>query len=371
MAKNLSIFSFFAGSGLLDLGFEDNGFDIVFVNEFYKPFLNAYQFVREKNNYQQPKYGYSNENIEEYLHDGKNITLKQQIKKEKKIYNLTGFIGGPPCPDFSVGGKNRGRNGDNGKLTGTYFSLICDMEPDFFVFENVKGLWKTSKHRAFFEEMKKNVSNKKYVITERLMNSIEFGVPQDRDRIILFGIKEKLLKQGCTINDFNWDIFKTYDKNTVFQMDWPTTNKFKESIPIPKNIINELTVNYWFKKNNVINHNNTDYQFMPRAGLPKFETIDEGDVSKKSYKRLHRYRYSPTAAYGNNEVHIHPLEPRRLNVAEALAIQSLPKFFSLPSTMSLTQMFKTIGNGVPYLLAKGISNTINKYLDENVIGVSV
>jgi len=48
MAKNLSIFSFFAGSGLLDLGFEDNSFNIVFVNEFFKPFLNAYQFVREK-----------------------------------------------------------------------------------------------------------------------------------------------------------------------------------------------------------------------------------------------------------------------------------------------------------------------------------
>jgi len=371
MAKNLSIFSFFAGSGLLDLGFEDNGFDIVFVNEFYKPFLSAYQFVREKNNYQQPKYGYSNENIEEYLHDGKNITLKQQIKKEKKMYNLTGFIGGPPCPDFSVGGKNKGRNGDNGKLTGTYFSLICDMEPDFFVFENVKGLWKTSKHRAFFEEMKRNVCNKKYVITERLLNSIEFGVPQDRERIILFGIKEKLLKPDCTINNFNWDRFKTYDKNTVFQMDWPTTNRFKESIPIPKNIINELTVNYWFQKNNVTNHNNTEYQFIPRAGLSKFETIDEGDVSKKSYKRLHRYRYSPTAAYGNNEVHIHPLEPRRLNVAEALAIQSLPDFFSLPASMSLTQMFKTVGNGVPYLLAKGISNTIDKYIDENVVGVSV
>jgi DNA (cytosine-5)-methyltransferase 1 len=371
MAKNLSIFSFFAGSGLLDLGFEDNGFNIVFVNEFCRSFLNAYQFVREKNNYQQPKYGYSNESIEEYLCKGKNTALKQQIKKEKKLDNLTGFIGGPPCPDFSVGGKNRGRNGDNGKLTGTYFSLICDMEPDFFVFENVKGLWKTSKHRAFFDEMKKDIHEKKYVTTEQLLNSIEFGVPQDRDRIILFGIKEKLLKPECSISDFNWNRFKTYDRDAVFNMNWPTTNKFQVSIPVPKNIINELTVSYWFKKNNVAEHSNTSDQFIPRSGLTKFETIDEGDVSKKSYKRLHRYRYSPTVAYGNNEVHIHPVEPRRLNVAEALAIQSLPQFFSLPGEMSLTQMFKTIGNGVPYLLAKGISNTVNSYLNENARGVSV
>jgi len=371
MAKNLSIFSFFAGSGLLDLGFEDNSFNIVFVNEFFKPFINAYQFVREENKYQQPKYGYSNESIEEYLYNEKNIELKQQIKKEKKNDNLTGFIGGPPCPDFSIGGKNKGSNGDNGKLTGTYFTLICDVEPDFFIFENVKGLWKTSKHRAFFEEMKKKVHSKKYVTTEQLLNSIEFGVPQDRDRIILFGIKEKLLKPKCSINNFNWNRFKTYNKDTVFSMNWPTTNKFQEIIPVPKNIINELTVSYWFKKNNVDNHSNAEYQFIPRAGLSKFETIDEGDVSKKSYKRLHRYRYSPTVAYGNNEVHIHPLEPRRLNVAEALAIQSLPENFSLPSTMSLTQMFKAVGNGVPYLLAKGISSTVSSYLQENIIGVSV
>ncbi len=43
------------------------------------------------------------------------------------------------------------------------------------------------------------------------------------------------------------------------------------------------------------------------------------------YKRLHRWRYSPTACYGNNEVHLHPYKPRRISVAEALAIQSLPQ----------------------------------------------
>ena len=92
------------------------------------------------------------------------------------------------------------------------------------------------------------------------------------------------------------------------------------------------------------------------------QSVDEGDDSKKSYKRLHRWRYSPTVAYGNNEVHLHPYKARRLTVAEALALQSLPKEFSLPPTMSLTDKFKTTGNGVPFLLAKGIAQTINDYL---------
>lgn len=91
--------------------------------------------------------------------------------------------------------------------------------------------------------------------------------------------------------------------------------------------------------------------------------IDEGDDSKKSYKRLHRWRYSPTVAYGNNEVHLHPYKVRRLSAAEALALQTLPKEFALPDDMTLTNKFKTIGNGVPYLLSSGIAKTIRDYLN--------
>ena len=78
---------------------------------------------------------------------------------------------------------------------------------------------------------------------------------------------------------------------------------------------------------------------------------------------MHRWRYSPTAAYGNNEVHLHPYKVRRLSASEALALQSLPKEFELPQDMSLSDMFKTIGNGVPFLLSKGIADTIREYLE--------
>ena len=103
--------------------------------------------------------------------------------------------------------------------------------------------------------------------------------------------------------------------------------------------------------------------FVPRNGLAKMQIIEEGDDSKKSYKRIHRWRYSPTVAYGNNEVHLHPYKARRLTVAEALSLQSLPKEFSLPAEMSLTDKFKTTGNGVPFMLAKGIAQTIYEYLN--------
>ena len=93
-----------------------------------------------------------------------------------------------------------------------------------------------------------------------------------------------------------------------------------------------MTVQYWWTQNEVDSHPNANMYFKPKAGLVKFQTIAEGDDKKKCYKRLHRWRFSPTAAYGNN---------------------------------SLTDAFKTIGNGVPFLAAKGIAQTLFEYLNNS------
>ena len=98
----------------------------------------------------------------------------------------------------------------------------------------------------------------------------------------------------------------------------------------------------------------------------QMEIIAEGDDSKKSYKRLHRWRYSPTVAYGNNEVHLHPYKVRRLSASEALSLQTLPKEFQLPAEMTLTDKFKTIGNGVPFILANCMAKSIADYLKQNI-----
>ena len=172
---------------------------------------------------------------------------------------------------------------------------------------------------------------------------------------------EKLLPEGA----FPWDNRIVYSQDKIFSYPWPTTEQFREDsiVPCPDNIPVELTVEEWFKKNDVLNHPNAKHHFKPRAGLKRFMSVEEGDDSKKSYKRLHRWRYSPTACYGNNEVHLHPYKARRISAAEALALQSMPANFVLPADMSLTNMFKTIGNGVPYLAAKAIAKTILDFLE--------
>ena len=321
-----SVFSFFSGAGFLDLGFEKAGFTIVSVNEFSPAFLNAYRYARSRMGIQEPKYGYSKD-INEFLIT-RSSELKHNILNERKNNSIIGFIGGPPCPDFSVAGKQRGKEGDNGKLSLSYTELIIEQKPDFFLFENVKGLLKTKRHREYFEELKTMLHNAGYCTTEKLVNALEYGVPQDRERIILIGIQKKHLKEtkhnGFELLGFNWDSNIKYSLNEIKNCEWPNLDTYKENGQRnkPINIKENLTVEYWFKKNNVNKHANSNDYFQPRSGLIKMQTKEEGDVSKKSYKRLHRWRYSPTAAYGNNEVHLHPYLPRRISAR--MLPQSVP-----------------------------------------------
>jgi len=162
---------------------------------------------------------------------------------------------------------------------------------------------------------------------------------------------------------FPWSGGLLYNVTDIKHMQWPVSEVYRENskrkfkYKVPK----ELTVEEWFRKNNVYKHPNAKDIFKVKKGKVKMQTIQEGDTSRKSFKRLHRWKYSPTAAYGNNEVHLHPYKTRRLSVAEAMAIQSLPAWFELPTNICLSAKFKTIGNGVPYLMAYEIARMIYNF----------
>ena len=234
---------------------------------------------------------------------------------------------------------------------------------------------KTAKHREYYEELKAALCDAGYYICDKTLNALNFGVPQDRERIILIGIWNNIPHINAWLDennniDFPWLNNAVFDNiNEIKNLVWIGQQEFTENNirhwprRLPEQY-KELAVETWFRRNDVIHHPNGNDVFRVKAGLNKMQTIAEGDVSRKSFKRLHRWRYSPTAAYGNNEVHLHPYKIRRLSVAETMAIQSLPAWFSLPPTMTLSNKFKVIGNGVPYLMAESIATTLREILDE-------
>ena len=373
--NQFGMFSFFTGAGFLDLGFERGGFVPLSANEIDPSFAKVYKFSRERMGLPLPAFGLQEESIANFLdRTDRRKWLRERIDEAKERFSLVGFVGGPPCPDFSVAGKQAGSEGKHGHLSQIYMDAICGLLPDFFVFENVKGLMKTAKHRAFFESLVRQAREAGYATDWRIVNALWYGVAQDRDRVLLFGIRRNLLRTKSvdadgTLVGVPWEAHMQRTPASLKTVRWPSRDPFREegSLAIPEGVPDELTVEHWFRKNGVEMHPNARDFFTPRAGLEKMKRFDEGDDSKKCYKRLHRWRYSPTAAYGNNEVHLHPYKARRLSVAETLAIQSLPKEFELPPDISLSAKFKTIGNGVPFLLAKGVAETLREFLEKEIL----
>jgi DNA (cytosine-5)-methyltransferase 1 len=168
---------------------------------------------------------------------------------------------------------------------------------------------------------------------------------------------------------FGWDAHASH-RNAAARGRWPGKRDIardadgrivQEVVQPPEDLgadLLDLTVGRWFERNGVDDHPNARDVFAVKAGLGRMRQVAEGDTSRKSFKRLHRWRYSPTVAYGNNEVHLHPWLDRRLSVAEAMALQSLPREFELPAAMTLTDKFKTVGNGVPLKLAEALALAI-------------
>ena len=373
------LLSFFTGGGFLDIGFEQVGFDIVWTNEIDPAFADMYEhgmseWRKSVGGTQSDATVLNRTSITDLRHDE---VLLEAFGDTRPI--TFGIIGGPPCTDFSVGGKNGGAEGEQGKLTQVFVDLICSIQPDFFVIENVPGLYKTKKHRGFLNSIIAQLEhpNLGYLTDKRILSSLEYGVPQDRDRLFLIGISSSLVKSvmGMTPIPGNesWFPWPVPIYPGAKKLPWPDENPFGDEPSCPEGVPIELTVFPLLHSSPPpASLSNGLEAFNPYS--PKFWKIPEGNSTGKSFKRLHRYKYSPTAWYGNNEVHLHPWEPRRLSVREAMRIQTVPDTYALPAQFSLSSKFKMICNGVPCRLAKCLAEALSGFLGaasaENVESIS-
>ena len=270
------VFSFFSGSEFLDLGFEYEGFIPVLVNEVHPAFLAAYKHSRAKLGISAPRLGYLSKSIETLQHPTADAQLRHQIQQIRALGGPVGFIGGPPCPDFSNAGKHGGKDGPHGRLTQVYIDLIRTHQPDFFIFENVKGLM--SNHAHHLHELENQLKDADYCFTTRLVNSLEYGVPQDRERVIIVGFHTSLYFPSSLpcprllrLNDDFWQAEQVYDVQAVKALAWPTFEAFQagRESACPPGLLPELTIAHWFEKNRVEQHPNASKRFKPRAGLPR------------------------------------------------------------------------------------------------------
>jgi len=367
--NKIPILSFYSGGGFMDMGFEQAGFNIIWTNEFDEVFAKLHSagvtsWRKSKNI----------NNTAEIFNTKSILEISCQEIKSQAFSNTLplhfGMIGGPPCQDFTINGKMRGFNGDRGKLTIVYFDKIIELKPTFFIMENVMGLTARNESKKFLDGLLENMEEE-YLIDYKKLNALNFGVPQSRDRVFFVGIKKSAISSGLLDlkNSNNWFPFPQDLKyKDAFKNEWAKPNGFGMVVSKPKDLPIELCVESCLVSEDKINliPNANEYFNLWKAEN-ELNLINEGETNRPSFKRLHRYKYSPTACYGNNEVHLHPYRQRRLSVREALRIQGVPDSYVLPKNIPLSKKFKMIGNGVPVPLARAVANSLMEFLVKNKI----
>lgn len=353
----------------MDMGFEQAGFKTVWSNEFDKSFaeLHAAGITSWRKSL--------GNNAKAEIFNTSSIAEVSSCDIIREAFpdglpTHFGMIGGPPCQDFTINGKMKGFNGDRGKLTIIYLEKVMELKPSFFVMENVTGLIKNEESRVFLQKLLKKVG-RKYLIDYQMLNALDFGVPQSRERVFFIGVRKdrlekKLVKRNLRRKWFPFPVNRAY-LGAECLYTWPITSELGTRPEAPADIPLELCVQSCLVEEELISTlSNSNEFFNMRVDVEKLRAIKEGETTRPSFKRLHRYRYSPTACYGNNEVHLHPFLHRRISVREALRIQGVPDAYILPTGTSLSKKFKMIGNGVPVPLAKAVAESIRDFLNDNL-----
>lgn len=314
----------FSGAGGLDLGFSQAGFDVLWANEYDKSIWDTYRL-----------------NHPHTQLDTRSIT---EIH-EDEVPDCDGIIGGPPCQSWSEAGALRGINDKRGQLFFDFIRLLDAKKPKFFLAENVAGML-APRHKDALHNIKKMFTECGYDLSFKLLNVGDYGVPQDRKRVIFVGFR----------NDLN------------------TKYSFPDALSCSANLKDAI----WDLKDSVVpagtkNHKSNNCKFLNHEYMTGgFSTI---------YMSRNRVRgwgeRSFTIQAGGRHAPIHPQAPkmikveknkqlfkegfedkyRRLSVRECARIQTFPDDFEFVYTR-VADGYKMIGNAVPVNFARHLAESI-------------
>lgn len=311
------------------------------------------------------------------------------------------IIGGPPCQAYSLAGRIKDEYGMQNDyrnfLFEHYLKIVEKYKPKLFIFENVPGILSANVNgQNILELIKQGFADIGYEISdnirqEALIDISEYGIPQNRKRVILFGINKEFFKepQSKILDFYNRFLpkFKSDKKVTVYEAigDLPKiTPNFDEELHKKKKAYNNPECQITWHKGRY--HNIRDmktFQLLANdlksgkceyLNAKKICQLYKDRVRTNSESSIHRYHVlqpeKPSTTIvahlykdGLRYIHYDPDQSRTITVREAARLQSFDDDFEFIG--SQTDAYQMIGNAVPPKFARCLANAIYDFLQVN------
>lgn len=322
------IISLFSGAGGLDWGFHQEGFQIPLAIDISEAAIKTH-----KRNFE------ATHSVAADLIKLQPSGVFKLVSEQVPYGSRIGVIGGPPCQGFSRANTTSQPDDPRNELPQLYIDIVKKLKRkytvEFVVFENVLGI-RDKKHAAKYNELLSGLDLLGFDVTEKELCSLDFGVPQNRRRIVLSAMRKR---QGyCEVKPERQDGLKTVREAIA-------------GLPVPVYFDRKLTpseiplhVNHWTMR--------------PKS--PRFLNPEDSYADGRSFKRLEWDKPSPTVAFGHREIHIHPSGTRRLSIYEAMLLQGFPEGFILEGNLS--EQVEQVSNAVPPPLGKSIAHAVKRAL---------
>lgn len=329
--------SLFCGCGGLDLGFEQAGFETGLAYDLRPPAVLSHNYNRGKAN--------------AFVHDISKLTLKELDRDYGGKFKPVGVVGGPPCQSFSRGNSSKRKDDPRSGMVRIFFDLALELHRkrgglDFIVMENVAEIATADGGKLLSREITR-LENEGFSVTSEVYNAKNYGVPQNRRRLILIALNSERIVNGWITPEKNLKVKTLRDSIEGLRepVHYSTAKMYDEFPEHP---------NHWC--------------MTPKS--PKFQKggLTPGRSTGRSFKTLDWDKPSYTVSYGHREVHVHPNCHRRLSVYEAMLLQGFPKRYELKGTLSA--QFSQVSEAVPPPLARAIASSVIASLFEDSSQIS-
>lgn len=358
MMRKYNVVDLFSGVGGLSYGFSKMPeFNIIAANEIEKDISIAYTL--------------NHPNVK-MLNCDINQLSEEKLREILKDERVDLIVGGPPCQSYSTLGKRR--LDERANLFMQYKRVLNILQPKAFVFENVSGILSMDKGRLF-EKVKSEFESLGYKLKYKLLDAVDYGVPQHRERVILVGFKDennfeyplpthgKGLKPYITLEEAIGDLPQIKSGGTNNSFDNTFSNEFLNFVRKTDETMTEHTA-----------PKNGEHLIKIMEALKDGQSKDDlpEEIRPKSgygntYAKLWWKKPSTTItrnfACPSSSRCIHPRDSRAMSIREGARLQSFPDDYKFYGSDGMKRL--EIGNAVPPLLSKVIAEQMLKALENN------